>query len=386
MSHHKHGHVVNVHEDSNVSAVLADLPDDVRKYTHTELHEVNSFCVNKDAPTWVLDQLNQHRYVHSVERQTTFKHAFQPVTPGPKVQTTAPWGLARLSSNGPLGEAEADTVGEPIYTYKYNGSVAGCGVTVYMLDTGVMTDHEGFEDRVTAPEAANFAYPGKLQADEVGHGTFDAGIVASTLYGVAKKVKVVSVQVFGLDEVDNVPILAGINWVLQQSKQDEGQSIMFMPIEGEVNVAVERAVKMAIRNKVHVVVAAGNAGVDAGETSPARMSTHTPVISVGASRIDDSFASYSNFGPAVSLHAPGSSILSAAPQSSTASTVRSGTSPASAHVAGLLAMYLSDPAHKYLSPAEGKALLLKHATESVKLTEEAEAAETTRKLAHLSLA
>ena len=56
-----------------------------------------------------------------------------------------------------------------------------------------------------------------------------------------------------------------------------------------------------------LAVAAGNEGVDAGESSPA---SEPSACTVGATEKDDSLASYSNFGSVVDVLAPGTDIES----------------------------------------------------------------------------
>lgn len=87
-----------------------------------------------------------------------------------------------------------------------------------------------------------------------------------------------------------------------------------------------------------VVVAAGNGNktgaIDACETSPA---SATSAITVGSiANKTDTKSSDSNFGACVDIYAPGERILSASNKTNTSYIMRSGTSMASPHVAGIV--------------------------------------------------
>ena len=80
------------------------------------------------------------------------------------------------------------------YTYTYDES-AGRGVDVYVVDTGVYTEHEQFGSR--ARWGATFGP--YSNADLYGHGTHCAGTVASAQFGVAKNASIIAVKVLGDD-------------------------------------------------------------------------------------------------------------------------------------------------------------------------------------------
>ena len=84
-------------------------------------------------------------------------------------------------------------------------------------------------------------------------------------------------------------------------------------------------VRNVISKGIPVIASAGNENKNADTSSPARV---REVITVGATTIEDKFASFSNFGKAVDVLAPGELVISAGIQSDTAAAIRNGTSMA----------------------------------------------------------
>jgi len=105
-----------------------------------------------------------------------------------------------------------------------------------------------------------------------------------------------------------------------------------MSLGGPVSQSIDRAVANVIALGIPFVVAAGNEAQDASNVSPAHL---VSAITVGASTIDDSFASFSNFGSQVDILAPGQDILSAGFQNDDGVAKLSGTSMATPHISGL---------------------------------------------------
>jgi len=242
-------------------------------------------------------------------------------------QPNAPWGLDRIDQrNLPLDNQ-----------YRYNNN--GAGVKVYIIDSGIRASHAEFEGRVT------FGYDaidGSLPADDCfGHGTHVAAIVGGKTYGVAKRVQLVAVRVLDCKgEATVSEVIAGVNWVTQQRKNNpNGAMVANMSLGGPITAALDKAVTNSIKAGITYVVAAGNNyGLSACNLSPARVPT---AITVGAtSAFLDFRALYSNIGSCLDLFAPGSTVPSAWYTNDSAVATLSGTSMATPHVAGAAALYL----------------------------------------------
>ncbi|KAL1914237.1 uncharacterized protein VTP21DRAFT_9077 [Calcarisporiella thermophila] len=275
-----------------------------------------------------------------------------------EVQNGAPWGLARISHREKLNTNTQDK-----FIYDVNG---GQGVTAYVIDTGILTNHPEFEGR--ARWGATFADDG--DEDGNGHGTHVAGTIGSKTYGVAKKVKLVAVKVLGSDGTGyNSDIIAGINWAANdQKKNPKNKSVANLSLGGTASDAVDNAVKGAVAAGLHVVVAAGNSNSDACKFSPARESTS---ITVGGSDINDAKYKSGNYGKCVDIIAPAVNVLSTWNDGKTKAIT--GTSMATPHVAGIIAQFLTtkvrDPASmkEYITSIASKGKITGYGNDTVNL-------------------
>jgi subtilisin family serine protease len=118
-----------------------------------------------------------------------------------------------------------------------------------------------------------------------------------------------------------------------------------MSLGGGVSSVVDDAVTRAISDGVSFAVAAGNGnqggvGQDACKYSPARVPA---ALTIGATDTTDTKSSWSNYGKCVDWFAPGLGIISAgmSSTSTTATATLSGTSMATPHTTGVVALYLS---------------------------------------------
>jgi len=247
------------------------------------------------------------------------------------------WGLQRISSRDlPLSK-----------DFKYPDS-AGANVTVYVIDTGIFYKHKEFEGRATVGKS--FTKDG--DNDGNGHGTHVAGTIGSKTYGIAKKVDLIAVKVLdarGSGQTSDV--IGGIEFVAVEGPKKAkkgGLSVANMSLGGGKSRAIDNAVKAAIEAGIVFAVAAGNSAGDACKLSPAGVEE---AVTVAASDKNDNLASFSEKGKCVDIIAPGVDITSTWNKLGGINTI-SGTSMASPHVAGVLALAIAEG--NFTTPAQVK--------------------------------
>jgi aqualysin 1 len=238
------------------------------------------------------------------------------------VQAGATWGLARIDQRDlPVGTD---------YNYDYDGT----GVNVYVIDTGIRTTHTEFGGR--ADKKFDAIGDGQNGNDCAGHGTHVAGTIGGSTYGVAKNASLHAVRVLNCaGSGTSAGFIAGLNWVATNRVKPAvaNASLGF----GGVDPASDTAATNMINKGVIFVVAAGNSTANACGVSPAHV---TDALTVGATDNTDTIAWFSNYGSCLDIFAPGQDITSAWYTSNTATNTISGTSMASPHVAGVVALYL----------------------------------------------
>jgi len=222
----------------------------------------------------------------------------------------------------------------------------GAGVTVAVIDTGVIFGHPalaghllagGFDfvgrDADPTDERTFFDEDGDGLVDEqFGHGTF----VASLVLAVAPEAEILPVRVLNDEGFGTAStVAAGIVWAV-----DAGATVLNISVDlPVVPEVVKEALKYAQDNDVLIVAAAGNGG-QPDLIFPARFSQVIGVAAVGAGNVATAFT---NYGAQASLVAPGERLIGAFPQSlNPAGTARwSGTSFSSPLVAGAAALVRS---------------------------------------------
>lgn len=253
----------------------------------------------------------------------------------------------------------ADAVNAPeVWEQGYTGE----GVVVAVLDTGVDRNHEDLKNNIwtNSGEIAdngkdddgngyiddvygwNFDGDNNTTMDVDGHGTHVSGTIAGEkndfgVTGIAYDAQIMPVKV--LDDSgsgSNSAVADGIYYAV-----DNGADVINLSLGSSFpSLGVEQAVKYASEQQVTVVMAAGNSG---GQMPlyPARYADRYG-IAVGAIEEDKSLASFSNRAGSQELTyitAPGVDIYSTLPDNQYQSY--NGTSMATPHVAGVVALMLS---------------------------------------------
>lgn len=210
----------------------------------------------------------------------------------------------------------------------------GAGITVAVLDTGVMATHPNLADNLVP---GYNALDSKLSTDDVadgtintawGHGTMVAGVIAR----LAPEAKIMPVRVLDADGNGSVLAVAkGIRYAMQN-----GARVINLSLGGTRKYGVlTQVLRIATDAGVVVVAASGNDGT----SIPQYPAGITNVIGVAAADAIDQKAVFSTYGSDVSLVAPGVGIRSTYVNGGYATW--SGTSFAAPFVSAAAALTLS---------------------------------------------
>ncbi|QTN31076.1 S8 family serine peptidase [Akkermansiaceae bacterium] len=220
------------------------------------------------------------------------------------------------------------------------------GIKVAVLDTGVRYTHEDLANRMWQDGFGSFGhdfYDNDTDPMDIdGHGTHCAGIIGAQgnnglgISGVAWDVDLMAVRFIGPIGGTTSDAIRSINYA-----RLNGADIISASWGGSgYSRGLLAAIEACYGADIPVVVAAGNErwDVDAKPQYPASYPTPN-IVSVAATNRTDILTAFSNYGfTAIDLAAPGEDILSCGIGSDSDYRLLSGTSAATPHVAGALAL------------------------------------------------
>jgi subtilisin family serine protease len=229
---------------------------------------------------------------------------------------------------------------------------SGKNVTIAVIDSEADKQHTELQGQISE----QFNAVGEAEKAH-SHGTAMVGAISSRdrLLGVAPGAKILAVRAFSESqqsaEGTTYNILKSIDWAVSQ-----GARVINMSFAGPRDPSLERTLKKAYDQGVVLIAAAGNAGP---KSPPLYPGADPSVIAVTATDAVDRGFKMANQGAHVSVASPGVDVLAPAPQE--AYQMSTGTSIATAHVSGVVALMLErDPT---LTPADVRKILESTATD-----------------------
>jgi serine protease len=232
------------------------------------------------------------------------------------------WGVDRVQadivwSTGPnFGPADDDVAAPEVR----GGAVTGSGVVVGVLDTGIDYDHPDLADNLVDDRGSgvvrDFLFGDDDPSDDIpaplqGHGTSSASVIASVdntvgVIGVAPQAQIRPYRVCFADLVNGCPLSAIIGGLVQAVADEV--DVINMSFGGGAGFNIEASAVLAA-NAAGVVLVA-SAGNEATQ-QPSFPAAYGPVLSVGATDIDDNPASFTNVGGWVDVTGPGVDVPAA---------------------------------------------------------------------------
>ena len=260
---------------------------------------------------------------------------------------------------------------EAPYIWEEKGE-KGAGVVVAVLDTGVDYTHPDLKEAVI--DGRNFTGEGSFKnyMDLNGHGTHVAGTIAARenetgVVGIAPECKILALKCLDKQGSGSYwSIIEAIRYAAKwKGENGERVRVINMSLGGSANLkALEDAILEALSKGIAVVVASGNEGDNDEKTFEfGYPSNYQECITVAACDENKKLAPFSNNHKFVDVIAAGVDVLSTYPKNRYASL--SGTSMATPHISGLLALLVNLSTKKFereMTEAELYAALVKTTT------------------------
>lgn len=225
----------------------------------------------------------------------------------------------------------------------WDRTLGSVSVKVAVIDSGLLKTHEEFAGSGRVLQGYDFDDGDSDPNDNCGHGTHVTGTIGATINnakGIAGLAQVTILPVKGLD--NNLIILCsgGTSQLASALRyaRDQGAHFSSNSWGGGSSTGITDAINYAHAGGVTQVAAAGNDGSCTNCVSEPWKSNAAKVIIVSSTTSTDTFSSFSSEGPQVDVAAPGSSIYSSYNGGTSSYSTLSGTSMATPHVTGTLAL------------------------------------------------
>ena len=306
-------------------------------------------------------------YQLRIPKNITVEEMVYALNRNPDVEYAEPNFIARiaLTPNDPLFEFQYALLntGQEIGIPGLSGGKAGADVKasaawettkgssndiIASIDSGVDFSHPDLRNKVVS-RGRDFVNNDFDATDDIGHGTFVAGIAAADtnnnegVAGVAWNCKILPIKVIDENgEGDYSWLVEAVIWAA-----DNGAAVISISLGGEDSSdSLRDALRYAHDRGIVIAASAGNDG--SSVLYPAAYDDYC--LAVAATDYNDLRTSWSNFGPQVDVAAPGENVLGPVPtwywpnQGYTGEipyAIGSGTSASAPHIAGMAALLKS---------------------------------------------
>lgn len=367
---------VNISENYNTDTILVGLKSeaDFSKMPSIETKynvKVNNFIKGINTVIFSTNGQNAPDLIKKLATENIFSYLETD-----NVSTNKPEKDSEVTN--PFGILDAtNIVNDPYFSKQYSLTAThvtdawalstGKNEIVAVIDSGVDIDHPDLKGQILSGYNA-FSKKEGVNAGDASvlnyisttykHGSHVAGIIAAVanngkgIAGVAPNAKILPVKIFP-DLVDYfktskkntdgsaVTVVSAIADGIVWSTDHHADVINMSLAVWEQSTTVEMAVKYALDHNVSVVVAAGNERASGNQKN--FLAAIKGVIAVGATDAANNITYFSNSGDYVSVAAPGNEIISTTPSILHLKEYRNmtGTSMASPHVAGIVALIKS---------------------------------------------
>ncbi|ORX88226.1 subtilisin-like protein [Anaeromyces robustus] len=265
----------------------------------------------------------------------------------------------------------------------YYPSSAGKGIDIYLIDEGIITDHDDFntyegtsDERTITCDAIFKTYDVHYTTDEEknsctgideypDHGILVSSMAGGTLYGVSKKANLHMIAI----DFSSISILKSFDHIVQYGKSHKTVINLSLGLYGYNKVMDDKLSELIDKDFIIIVSSdneSRNCCADPSSDSFVGFVGYRKAIAVGATETDQNghgqkIASYSNYGECVDIFAPGGvtyPVIDEEEGSTDGFGYQQGTSCSSPLVVGIAASIMSEhPEIKFNNEKMRKALI-----------------------------